>query len=195
MSKITQLDEIVSFDGKQYYTIVARNGENKKVKITNLLVISLENFEVLETITADKISDWNNKSNFNGDYNSLTNKPSMIGLVTQEYIDDNCVTKEEYESLLDRVEALEENDGSDSGGNGGSDSGDEKVVYLLDAEGNYLLDSEGNLLIIIIDGEDDGNNGGNDDNEDDGGGINISYLIDSEGAFILDSERNRLRLK
>lgn len=140
--KITQLDEIISFDGEQYYTVIAKNGENRKVKITNLLVISLENFEVLETITAEKINEWNNKTDFDGNYDSLTNKPSLIGFVTQEYIENNFVTKEEYNSLVARVEALENN-------NGGSGSS-EAIIYLLDADGNYLLDADGNTLYVKL---------------------------------------------
>ena len=44
---------------------------------------------VLDGITANKVTAWDNKSDFNGDYNSLTNKPnipSIEGLATEEYV-------------------------------------------------------------------------------------------------------------
>ena len=35
------------------------------------------NSEVLDNITSEKIQSWNNKSEFNGNYNTLTNKPTL----------------------------------------------------------------------------------------------------------------------
>ena len=35
------------------------------------------NKTVLDGITSTKVTEWNNKSNFNGDYNNLTNKPTI----------------------------------------------------------------------------------------------------------------------
>jgi hypothetical protein len=49
------------------------------------------NKSVLDGITASKVSSWDNKSNFDGNYNSLTNKPnipSIEGLATEDYVDD-----------------------------------------------------------------------------------------------------------
>ena len=46
---------------------------------------SHSNKTVLDGITSSKVNEWNNKSTFNGDYNSLTNKPvipSTEGLAT-----------------------------------------------------------------------------------------------------------------
>ena len=47
------------------------------------------NKTVLDGITSSKVNEWNNKSTFNGDYNSLTNKPvipSTEGLATESYV-------------------------------------------------------------------------------------------------------------
>ena len=47
------------------------------------------NKDILNDITSDKIDEWDNKSEFNGDYNSLTNKPtipSIEGLATETYV-------------------------------------------------------------------------------------------------------------
>ena len=46
---------------------------------------------MLDGITASKVSSWDNKSNFDGNYNSLTNKPSIPsieGLATENYVDE-----------------------------------------------------------------------------------------------------------
>ena len=48
------------------------------------------NKSVLDNITANDISYWNNKSNFDGNYNSLTNKPtipSVDSLASKQYVD------------------------------------------------------------------------------------------------------------
>ena len=50
---------------------------------------SHSNKMVLDGITSSKVNEWNNKSTFNGDYNSLTNKPvipSTEGLATESYV-------------------------------------------------------------------------------------------------------------
>ena len=77
------------------------------------------NLDVLNSITAEKILEWNNKSNFDGDYNSLINKPvipSIEGLATKEYVENKIVTMTQSEfneiknlikSLTERVEELE----------------------------------------------------------------------------------------
>ena len=50
---------------------------------------SHSNKTVLDEITSSKVNEWNNKSTFNGDYNSLTNNPvipSTEGLATESYV-------------------------------------------------------------------------------------------------------------
>lgn len=52
---------------------------------------SHSNKTVLDGITSSKVNEWNNKSTFNGDYNSLTNKPvipSTEGLATESYVQE-----------------------------------------------------------------------------------------------------------
>ena len=47
------------------------------------------NKDVLDNITSEKVNDWDNKSEFDGDYNSLTNKPtipSLAGYATESYV-------------------------------------------------------------------------------------------------------------
>ena len=48
------------------------------------------NKDALDTITIAKINTWNNKSDFDGNYNNLTNKPtipSLEGYATESYVD------------------------------------------------------------------------------------------------------------
>ena len=50
---------------------------------------SHSNKTVLDEITSSKVNEWNNKSTFNGDYNSLTNKPvipNTEGLASESYV-------------------------------------------------------------------------------------------------------------
>lgn len=55
-----------------------------------------ENKTVLDIITDEKISEWNNKSNFSGNYSDLVGTPiipSITGLATTEYV-NNALTEE-----------------------------------------------------------------------------------------------------
>ena len=59
------------------------------------------NKSVLDKITSDKITSWDNKSTFNGDYNNLTNKPtipSIDGLASEEYVEEKMNTLELIET-------------------------------------------------------------------------------------------------
>ena len=52
------------------------------------------NKTVLDGITSNKITEWNNKSNFDGNYNSLTNKPTIPTIdVNKNYVDTQLATK------------------------------------------------------------------------------------------------------
>lgn len=69
------------------------------------------NKESLDTITPEKIEYWDNKSEFDGDYNSLTNKPtipSIDGLASEDYVDDkisNTYTKNEVDNKFSTLES------------------------------------------------------------------------------------------
>ena len=52
------------------------------------------NKTVLDEITSTKVTEWNNKSNFDGNYNSLTNKPTIPTVdVNKNYVDTQLATK------------------------------------------------------------------------------------------------------
>ena len=64
-----------------------------------------ENKTILDNITEEKINTWNNKSEFDGDYNSLTNQPtipSIEGLASEEYV-DNAIENIEIKDELTTV--------------------------------------------------------------------------------------------
>lgn len=53
-----------------------------------------DNKTVLDGITSTKVTEWNNKSNFDGNYNSLTNKPTIPTVdVDKNYVDTQLSTK------------------------------------------------------------------------------------------------------
>ena len=55
---------------------------------------SHDNKTALDSITETKITEWNNKSDFDGDYNSLTNKPDIPTVdVNKNYVDTQLATK------------------------------------------------------------------------------------------------------
>lgn len=64
------------------------------------------NFNVLETITLQKVIEWDNKSNFSGDYNDLTNKPTIPTVdVDKQYVDNRVASLENsIEGILQRVD-------------------------------------------------------------------------------------------
>lgn len=51
------------------------------------------NKTILDGITSEKITEWNSKSNFNGDYNSLTNKPTIPTKVSELTNDTGFITE------------------------------------------------------------------------------------------------------
>ena len=50
------------------------------------------NKSVLDSITANKVNSWDNKSDFNGNYNSLTNKPTIPSKTSQLTNDSGFLT-------------------------------------------------------------------------------------------------------
>ena len=92
---------------------------------------------VLDGITANKVTAWDNKSDFNGDYNSLTNKPnipSIEGLATENYVKNEIAnaqlgggdteidlsgyaTKDYVDNAIDEIE-LQKGDKGDKGEDG-----------------------------------------------------------------------------
>ena len=81
---------------------VITDAVNLKAEISQLH--NHENKEILDTISANKINEWDNKSNFDGDYNSLTNKPtipSLNGYATEQYVNEEIEKIDVTEQLTD----------------------------------------------------------------------------------------------
>lgn len=57
------------------------------------------NKSVIDGITSSKINEWNNKSDFDGNYNSLTNKPTIPTIdVNKSYVDEKLALKSDIHS-------------------------------------------------------------------------------------------------
>lgn len=81
---------------------VITDAVNSKVGISQLH--NHGNKEILDTISANKISEWDNKSNFNGDYNSLTNKPAIPTKVSDLQNDRGYLT--EHQDISGKVDKV-----------------------------------------------------------------------------------------
>ena len=93
-----------------------------------------DNKEAIDKITVRDIDKWNNKSEFSGSYNDLTNKPmipSINGLASEEYVDEaienlqlpsNLATKEDIPT---KVSDLENDEG-----------------YITDIPSEYITEEE-----------------------------------------------------
>ena len=62
------------------------------------------NKTVLDGITSSKVTEWNNKSTFDGNYNSLTNKPTIPTVdVNKNYVDTQLANKSDTTHNHDTV--------------------------------------------------------------------------------------------
>ena len=93
---------------KNYDDTDIKNSLNSKANKTELH--SHSNKNVLDGITASKISEWNNKSTFNGNYNDLTNKPTiptLNGYATEQYVNEEIEKIDVTEQLTDYAKKSE----------------------------------------------------------------------------------------
>ena len=82
---------------------VITDAVNSKVGISQLH--NHGNKEILDTISANKINEWDNKSNFNGDYNNLTNKPTIPTKVSDLQNDRGYLT--EHQDISGKVDKVD----------------------------------------------------------------------------------------
>ncbi|MDB0439883.1 hypothetical protein C4R89_10090 [Clostridioides difficile] len=123
ISELTmKVDERVSleiFDG-DYNSLINKptkvsNFENDAGYITSSDIDSSQNHvhtnkTVLDGITQDKVMSWDSKSNFDGNYNSLTNKPTKVsnfendaGYITNSDIDTSQNHVHSNKTVLDEI--------------------------------------------------------------------------------------------
>ena len=131
-SKVTEWNNKSTFDGNYNSltnkpTIPTLNGyateqyvdeEIKKIDVTEQLtdyakkseLHSHNNKSVLDGITSTKITEWNNKSNFSGSYNDLTNKPTiptLNGYATEQYVNEEIDKIDVTDQLTDYAKKSE----------------------------------------------------------------------------------------
>ncbi|NMU16449.1 hypothetical protein HGQ82_08770 [Clostridioides difficile] len=123
ISELTmKVDERIAleiFDG-DYNSLINKptklsNFENDAGYITNSDIDSSQNHvhtnkTVLDGITQDKVMSWDSKSNFDGNYNSLTNKPTKVsnfendaGYITNSDIDTSQNHVHSNKTVLDEI--------------------------------------------------------------------------------------------
>ena len=95
------------------------------------------NKEILDIITNSKIEEWNNKSDFSGDYNDLTNRPAALDSITSSKIEEWDSKSEfsgDYNDLTNKPDIVD--DGSnqllivDDNGN---------IIFKVDEEGVHSI--------------------------------------------------------
>ena len=106
-SEIKRLSTLKNYDDTDI-----KNTLNSKANKTELH--SHNNKSVLDNISSTKVNEWNNKSNFSGRYNDLTNKPTIptktsqltndSGFITQHQDLSNYATKTELSEKLGKSE-------------------------------------------------------------------------------------------
>ena len=84
-TEIERLANVINYNDTEL-----RNSINSKADKTELH--NHNNKAVLDNITAENIENWNNKSEFDGNYNSLSNKPTIPNKVSELENDKNYIT-------------------------------------------------------------------------------------------------------
>ena len=84
-SEIVRLATVKNYDDTEI-----RNTLNNKANASELH--SHTNKSVLDNITSSKVNEWNNKSTFDGNYNNLTNKPTIPTKVSELTNDSGYLT-------------------------------------------------------------------------------------------------------
>ena len=98
----------ISDEQLEQLTIAYQHSQSKHVTIEDLH--THDNKSVLDGITSDKVTEWNNKSTFDGNYNSLTNKPnipSIEGLATEDYVNQEINKIDVTDQLTDYAKKTE----------------------------------------------------------------------------------------
>ena len=96
--------QIPSIPGKSAYEIAVEKGVFSGTEEEFAQAQIFENKELIDSITEERVESWDNKSDFSGSYNDLTNKPTNVS----EFVNDsNYVTNEE---LADELQTLHTHD-------------------------------------------------------------------------------------
>ena len=104
-------------------------------------------------ITAQDITDWNNKSNFSGNYNDLTNKPTIPSKTSQLQNDSNFVSDASYVHTDNNFSNSEKTklSGIESGAEVNtvkSVNGQTGAVTVTDTNTTYTISISGNVITL-----------------------------------------------
>ena len=112
---------------------------------------SHSNKSVLDNITSDKVAEWDNKSTFSGNYNDLTNKPtipSTEGLATEEYVNNNKFSGD-YNDLTNKP-TIPSTEGLATEGYVNNMLSGLRLIQMTQSEYDALEVKDSNTLYIII---------------------------------------------
>lgn len=79
-----------------------------KIKVLEEKSHNHSNSDVLNSISPEKIQEWDNKSNFDGDFESLLNVPDLATKEDVENIKSDLVTKDEMQDITNDFVSKEE---------------------------------------------------------------------------------------
>jgi hypothetical protein len=118
---ITSPDRVIDENGVNIKDYVDEAIDNAKLEGGNTQVDlsdyakktdlhSHSNKTILDSITTSKVNQWDSKSDFSGDYNDLTNKPtipSLNGYATEQYVNEEIEKIDVTEQLTDYAKKSE----------------------------------------------------------------------------------------
>ena len=142
----TKSDKVHTHD--QYLT----EHQDISMKANKTELHSHSNKTVLDGITSTKVNEWDNKSDFDGNYNSLTNKPTIPTVdVNKSYVDTQLANKSDKTHNHDTVYALKTEIPKSLPANGGNANtvNNIHIVVLTQAEYDELEVKDETTLYII----------------------------------------------
>ena len=142
----TKSDKVHTHD--QYLT----EHQDISMKANKTELHSHSNKTVLDGITSAKVTEWDNKSDFDGNYNSLTNKPTIPTVdVNKSYVDTQLAKKSDKTHNHDTVYALKTEIPKSLPANGGNANtvNNIHIVVLTQTEYDDLEAKDETTLYII----------------------------------------------
>ena len=144
----TKSDKVHTHD--QYLT----EHQDISMKANKTELHSHSNKTVLDGITSTKVNEWDNKSTFDGNYNSLTNKPTIPTVdVNKSYVDAQLANKSDKTHNHDKVYALKTDIPTSLPANGGNaDTVNNIHIVVLTQEDYDGLEVKDETTLYIIKG-------------------------------------------
>ena len=132
----SEIERLANVDN--YDDTYIRNELSKKANSSDLH--SHSNKTVLDGITSAKVNEWNNKSTFSGNYNDLTNKPTIPTKTSQLTNDSNFATTSQLhnhsnKTILDEITSDKINSWDNKSDFSGSynDLSDKPTIPMVDS--------------------------------------------------------------